>query len=214
LTVPRHLERSWVVRDLKGMVGFVVDVLAVGRMRFRNPHALTKFLIIDSVRRQTRAHTFIEAGTCLGTTAGRCARVFRQVFTVELDRDLADRSIQFLRNRRNVSVIHADALQAIPRIIEENDLDRIVVFLDAHAPLGSPVNGRLLEPAIEELKLLTAYRPRICGIIVDDFRNFGAAAGFPPRSCLLRAAEDFCSNGDFEFAVHLDQLVVKRRTTS
>jgi hypothetical protein len=48
---------------------------------------------------------------------------------------------------------------------------------------------------------------------VDDFRNFGAAPGFPSRSCLIKTAEAFCADGDFEFNVHLDQLVIERKRT-
>lgn len=208
----KWLERFMLYRDLKGLAGFAIDLASLARMQFQNPHGLTKFYAIDSVRRQTGAETFIEAGTARGTTAARCSRVFKRVFTIELDTNLAIKSRQFLKQRRNVSVIEGDAQRAIPRIIEEHQLDRIVLFLDGHAPLGAPPSEVAAEPAIEVLGLLCEYRKRISGVIVDDFRNFGAAPGFPPRSSLLKAAEDFCAAGEFVFTVQLDQLVIVRRS--
>jgi hypothetical protein len=207
------LDEPLAYRDLKGLAGYALDLLDISRMRFCNPHALTKFFMIDSLRRRTGARTFIEAGTNKGTTAARCARVFERVLTIELDADLARASTRFLRNRRNVLVVCGDAVTVIPRIIRTHQLDGILVFLDAHAPLGSPVAGGAPEPALEELNTLAALRDRVCGVVVDDFRNFGAAPGFPSRSCLIKAAEAFCADGDFEFNVHLDQLVIERKRT-
>ncbi|MBV8713450.1 MAG: hypothetical protein JOZ65_00130 [Chloroflexi bacterium] len=205
------LNEPLLYRDLKGIAGYVLDLLDIGRMRFCNPHALTKFFIINSLRQRTGARTFIEAGTNKGTTAARCARVFERVVTVELDADLARTSTRFLRNRSNVLVVCGDALSVIPRVIESQRLDRILVFLDAHAPLWGTANGGPPEPALDELNRLADYKDRICGVIVDDFRNFGAAPGFPSRSCLVSAAEAFCADGDFTFNVHLDQLIIERK---
>jgi hypothetical protein len=214
MTPSVSFEQHLLVRDIKGMAGFAMDLIDIGRMRFNNPHALTKFFIIDQLRRRTQATTFLEAGTYLGTTAARCARVFERVVTIEMDADLALQAALFLRNRRNVKIVHADALHAMPRVIESDHLDRIVVFLDAHAFLGVPPNGHVPEPAVEELEALAPFKSRIRGIIVDDFRNFGAAPGFPPRSSLIAAAEAFCAEGGFEFNVHLDQLIIRRKRDS
>lgn len=208
-----RLENYLVYRDLKGLAGYVLDFVGLHRMQFSNPHGLTKFFIIDGLRRRTGAENFIEAGTFLGTTAARCSRIFNRVFTIEIDPELAHTSGQFLKSRRNVSLMCGDALQMIPEIIDTHHLDRIIVFLDGHAPLGHTPPGLKAEPALEELELLARHKHRLCGVIVDDFRNFGAAPGFPPRSCLIRAAEEFCADGSFDFTVHLDQLVIGRRTS-
>ena len=207
------LEQYLLYRDAKGLAGYAMDLVGISRMQFCNPHALTKFFIIDGLRRRTKAQNFIEAGTCHGTTAARCSRIFNRVFTIEIDPEVARESAQFLRNRCNVSLFQADALQAIPEIIEHHNLDRIIVFLDAHAALGHAPPGLAAEPALQELEVLARYKDRLCGVIVDDFRNFGAASGFPPRSCLINAAEEFCADGDFDFTVHLDQLIIGRRTS-
>jgi hypothetical protein len=209
----RRFEQYLIYRDLKGLAGYVLDVVGISRMQFCNPHGLTKFFIIDGLRRRTGAENFIEAGTFLGTTAARCSRIFDRVFTIEIDPEMACKSGEFLKQRRNVSLIRGDALQVIPEIIDTQHLDRIIVFLDGHAPLGHTPPGSPAEPALEELELLARYKHKLCGVIVDDFRNFGAAPGFPLRSCLIRAAEEFCAGGSFEFAVHLDQLVISRRTS-
>jgi hypothetical protein len=103
-------------------------------------------------------------------------------------------------------------LHAIPEIIEKHNLDRIIVFLDGHAALGHTPPGVVAEPALEELEVLARYKDRLCGVIVDDFRNFGAAPGFPPRSRLIKAAEEFCVGRDFDLTVYLDQLILAPRT--
>jgi hypothetical protein len=197
-------------RDLKGLAGFASDIVAIARMEFRNPHGLTKFYAIDKLRRRTDADSFIEAGTSTGTTAARCARVFKRVFTIELDPCAAGAARAFLSRHSNVTVLEGDAQTLLPDVMRDHDLDRAIVFLDGHAPLGAPPNGVAPEPALELVDALSAFRQRICGIIVDDFRNFGAAPGFPARSCLLKTAEDFCAGGDFVFDVQLDQLVIAR----
>src|SRR5690348_15787869 len=115
------LDRYLLCRDLRGLAGFAADVVNIARLEFRNPHGLIKFYVIDNLRRRTGAETFIEAGTYLGTTAGRCSRVFKRVFTVEIDPCLASRSRQFLSQFPNVSTLEGDAQKIVPEIIAAHE---------------------------------------------------------------------------------------------
>jgi hypothetical protein len=49
-------------------------------------------------------------------------------------------------------------------------------------------------------------------VIVDDFRCFGRDKGYPKMSRLLETVEDSFGQ-EFDYTVHLDQLLVSRVKT-
>jgi hypothetical protein len=194
-------------RELQAFVGHLVDIYRLASFKFSFPHSYTKFRAIKSTALKSGAKTFIETGTYLGVTTRRCAPVFEAIYTIELDQELAEQASKFLSSKKHIEVIQGDALNALPKILEK-DISEILVFLDGHFSGGVTACGDLPEPAIEEIKILSAYREKIAAIIIDDFRLFGTEPGFPSKSALFQALEEYFPS--FRVNVSLDQIIVCR----
>ncbi|MGH8488173.1 MAG: hypothetical protein ACREXS_04705 [Gammaproteobacteria bacterium] len=132
------------------------------------------------------------------------------MYTIELDIKLADRAVSYLADRENVTVLHGDALDVLPKVLQ-SPVDKVLIFLDGHFSGGVTVCGDMPEPAVEELRVISAYRDKIQAVVVDDFRCFGTEHGWPSKSALLKAAEDYFEKYGFELNAHLDQLILERK---
>lgn len=139
-------------------------------------------------------------------TTNRCASIFEQVYTVELDQDLTQPATKFLSKRKNVKVIQGDAVNVLPQIFASPGVTDALIFLDGHFSGGVTACGDHPEPAIEELKFLSKVQSQVNCIVIDDFRAFGTELGYPSKSELFRAIEQLFENA--KIAVHLDQIVV------
>jgi hypothetical protein len=195
-------------QDAQAILGHLLDLYKLCKLSFVNPHSYTKFRIISGIQKRFRANAFIETGTYLGVTTRRCAPLFEQVYTVELDVALASKASEFLKSRDNIKVIQGDALEILPRIYQEETGD-VIVFLDGHFSGGDTACGNIPEPALEELKILGKYKDRTVAVIIDDFRLFGTEPGFPTKSSLFEVIEEQFPG--FNITVFLDQIVITRQ---
>jgi hypothetical protein len=198
-------------RPLAALAGYFSDLEKLARGVPINPHSVLKFRVLKELARRTGARTLIETGTYLGVTAARCARVYDQVVTIELDPDLAAKAAVHLCRFPNVRVIQGDATKHLGQILAASPEGSVVAFLDGHFSGGMTARGELPEPAIVELGLLAAYVSRVQAIVIDDFRLFGVEPGFPSKAALVEAAEAQFAAGDFDLAVCFDQLILERR---
>jgi hypothetical protein len=196
-------------QELQAIAGHLLDLYKLARFTFSNPHSYTKFRSITSIQKKVNAKTFIETGTYLGVTTRRCASHFENVYTIELDPELAKEAGNFLSSQKNVEVIQGDALDILPTILKK-DVENILVFLDGHFSGGVTACGLMPEPAIEEIKLLGQFKQKIAAIIIDDFRLFGTEAGFPTKSSLFEIIEKYLP--EFDVTVFLDQVIIVRKS--
>jgi hypothetical protein len=199
----------------RGLAGYLKDLAKIASGNFSNPHSYTKFLAIKRLKKAAGAKTLIEAGTFRGIMAARCSQIFERVYTIELDHNLAVSATRYLRNKKNVKVIEGDALEVIPELLEREEFQSVLLFLDGHYSRGETACGDLPEPAAEELRALVNYRDKINAIVIDDLRSFGTEQDFPKKSELLKAAEDsFGSGSGFNIDLFLDQLIIRRDQSS
>jgi hypothetical protein len=195
-------------QELQAIAGHLLDLYKLASFTFSNPHSYTKFRAITSIQKKVNAKTFIETGTYLGVTTRRCAPHFENVYTIELDPELAKKAGIFLNTKKNVEVLQGDALDILPTILQK-DIYNILVFLDGHFSGGVTACGSMPEPAIEEIKILAQFKQKIAAIIIDDFRLFGTEAGFPTKSSLFQAVEEYFPG--FDVTVSLDQIIITRK---
>lgn len=193
-------------QDIQAIAGHILDLYLLASFKFKNPHSYTKFRQIKSLKKRTNASVFVETGTYLGVTTKRCAPIFNQVYTIELDKELAELAKSFLSNNKNVEVIQGDALKVLPQLLKREEINDALVFLDGHFSGGITACGEIPEPGIEEIKILAQHKHKIRCIVVDDFRSFGTESSFPTKFELLKAAEEYFH--DYEITVHLDQLII------
>lgn len=190
--------------------GHLVDLWRLARFDVRNPHSYSKTRQIRSLAKRTGAKMFIETGTFLGNTTRRCAGAFEKIITIELDDALFAKAQAFLRPFRHIECVKGDASKVLPTVLARDDVNDALVFLDGHFSGHTTAHGDVAEPACEEIETLGRYKDKVTAIIVDDFRWFGQGV-WPKRSTLLASVEDHLGP-DFDFTVHLDQLLVWRRS--
>lgn len=192
------------------MAGSLVDLLNILRRRFTNPHSYTKFLVLRAIAQRTGADTFVEAGTFRAVNAERCARVFRKVFTVELDAELAAAARARLATLPGCAVVEGDAAVHVPAIVARPEVGNVVILLDAHPCGEGTAEGEIADPAISMMEALAPNASKIKALLVDDFRLFGVEPGYPEKWQLVRAAEELFGKIGFSVYVFMDQLIVER----
>lgn len=194
-------------RDFEAFIGHLIDLYKIVTFKFANaPHSYTKFRSIKAYQKITRSKIFIETGTYLGVTTRRCAPLFENVYTIELNKELANEAANFLKPKKNVQVLHGDALDILPELLSQERVNNCLIFLDGHFSGGITACGPLPEPAIEELKIIATYKHKVNAIIIDDFRLFGKEAGFPTKFQLFEFIEKQFE--EYELSVHLDQIYI------
>ena len=197
---------------LRAVFDHLQDLWRIANFSFHNPRNLTKFRQIKSVARRSGAQCLIESGTYRGTTTKRCVPEFHKIVTIEIDESLARDAKLFLKNNSNVEVVQGDVIDCLPAILEKQDMQNILVYLDGHFSGGVTGKGKADEPACDAVNLLSKYRHKLSAIIIDDFREFGRS-GLPKKSDLIIACENFFGDNT-KLTVHLDQVVVFRDASS
>jgi hypothetical protein len=162
------------------------------------------------------ASVFIETGTNLGYTAEAAAKIWPQVFTVELSSEC----LQQARPRLPANVVccygdSADALACLLKVIDKP----VVVYLDAHWSGGIAAKGRDEVPLLRELSALRTHKHRDI-VICDDYRLIGKSGQcgspgheqFPPMEYdWTRVTEELCDGALFgrieHRSVYKDYLV-------
>jgi hypothetical protein len=193
------------------MAGHVVDIWRFVRFDYDNPHSYSKFRNILGVARKTGARQFIETGTYRGRTTRWSASHFERVVTIELDEKLAARAKASLSDLPNVEVLQGDAVDWLRDVMARPSTHDALVYLDGHFSGGVTARGSLDEPACEALEVLVPHLDKLRGVVIDDFRTFGVEFPSPTKADLLRSAEHHFGK-DFEILVHLDQVLLLRRS--
>lgn len=199
-----------IILKFKSWGGYLIDLYRIAIMEFSHPHSYTKFKIINRVRKYVKAKQFIESGTFCGGMARRASFVFKKVYTIEIDPALASYASHQLEDRENVKVFKDDCLRALPLILEADNIEDALVFLDGHFSGGCTGMGDCKEPAKQALEILKQYKRKIAAVVIDDFRTFGTEEGIPKKSDLLKSAESF-SGSEFLIGIHLDMLIIERK---
>lgn len=199
-------------RELRAIGGHILDLYSIARFNFVNPHSLTKFRLINALRKRTGATSLIETGTYLGVTTERASRIFDRVYTIELDETLARRAKGLFSHNPRVEVIQGDALKQLSPLLGRSDVDNAILFLDGHYSRGITACGGVPEPACEEVEVVARYKAKVRAIVIDDFRTFGTVDDFPTKSEVLRSVERNFPESEYFVQVHLDQVIIVANT--
>lgn len=119
----------------------------------------------------SNAECFVETGTYLGDTSDAAARIFKEVHTVELSRELYEKAIRRFQGKANVHLYQGDSVGALPGIIRQIR-GRAVIWLDAHYSKGATEKAGKNTPIIEELKVIRDLHCRDAVLLIDDVINF------------------------------------------
>jgi hypothetical protein len=121
----------------------------------------------------------VETGTFRGLTARSLARVFEEVFTIELSQELHHTASEALSDLPNVRVLHGHSAR---RLVEVADpAVPTLYFLDGHWSGGMTSGVDDECPVLEELAAIGSGHPDDC-FLIDDARLFTSAPPPPHRA--------------------------------
>lgn len=164
-------------------------------------------------KRFSDKRVFVETGTFRGDGILRALGDFQFVYSIELDKDLAEYARERFSGYPNVSVIHGDSAKVLKRLrIDEP----CVFYLDAH---WSGWGEETPLPLLDELEAISE-RPYPDVVVIDDMRLMGKkeVSGddldwpkkeFDFREATLEAISEACP-GRQEWADDIDRLIIYR----
>lgn len=133
---------------------------------------------LRNVGREFSCTTFVETGTHMGDTVDYVRRHFRKVISIELSKDLFDRSSQRFAKAANVTVLQGDSAVVLPVAMSYIE-GRAIFWLDGHYSGPGTARSNKDCPVAGELKAIAVTRTGQDCILIDDARLFGTENDYP-----------------------------------
>lgn len=120
--------------------------------------------------------TFIETGTYKADTTLEAAKIFENVYSIELVEQLYNESKCKCKGVEHISLFLGNTLELLPKIIDTIDDTGMMFFIDAHQSGSDTSHIGKNVPCLEELDIILSTIPKEAkGIfIIDDLRLFDA----------------------------------------
>lgn len=160
----------------------VVKWLAQGRP-VPPPHLIKQRMILESNRRH-KAQIMIETGTLFGDMVEAMKNHFKQIYSIEISPELAQRAQRRFANDGHVHIIQNDSALALKDLVPK--LNQPALFwLDGHYSGGNTGKGDKNTPIMEELT--TIFSSDLAHtVLIDDARCFGTEKDYPDLNELGR----------------------------
>lgn len=137
-------------------------------------NAIPKDLVLK-LNQELKAPYFIETGSYKGNTASWASENFREVGTIELNKERFDK-IKRKGDYKNVHWFQGDSGKWLPAILSSDIQEPIFFWLDAHGLLNDETTYPDSEcPLIAELNAILKWQDKHnqeCVILIDDARLF------------------------------------------
>lgn len=114
---------------------------------------------------------FIETGTYLGDTIVHSLPLFSQIYSIELDKTLAQAAqIRFSKNK-NVLIYEGNSPDILAQLLKAQ-AGKKLIYLDANYNGGLTAKGKTNNPILEELAIIKHSGITNATLIIDDTRLF------------------------------------------
>jgi len=165
------------------------------------PHAIKRALLMQEGLR-IEAKNFVETGTFTGDTVRFMQNRFKNIYSIEIQPELAMLSKDRFRSDSSVKIIEGDSATFLGEILE--DLTGPTLFwLDGHYSAGITGRGSKDCPIYEELSCIAARPPSHFSIIIDDLRCFGTEETYPRLDELLTRISELFPNLKIDFELDM-----------
>lgn len=132
---------------------------------------------------------FLETGTYLGDTLAYLAPHFTHLASIELSKELFQKARQRFDGHGKISLYQGDSAEIIPGLMDALE-ERGLIWLDAHYSGGfTAIAGDEETPILAELRQVFARNAHKHIILIDDAREFGGNAAYPPLDVVARVAD-------------------------
>jgi hypothetical protein len=149
------------------------------------PHVV-KQLAVRQYQRRFRLSTFVETGTYLGDMVDAVRTRFREVYSIELSPELAERARRKFAAYPNVHIVEGDSAEVLPAILARIT-GPALFWLDGHFSGGVTAQGPLDYPILQELEHIGRHPVRDHVIFVDDARLFLGTPDAPAKEQVVAA---------------------------
>lgn len=202
----------------RGMKSRIAFMQYLGTDLFASLPPMTKYTFISHAQRVLGYPTFIESGTFLGDMSWHASPLFSQVYTIELDPELAKRAASRFAGVANVAVHQGESGRILPELLRSID-SPCVFWLDGHFCGGITARGHMDTPIMAELKAIADHPVRPHAILIDDARAFGTDGAYPTLEEVIRLLRDIdpsfhiVVSSDIIWAAPVKLLTFEWRTT-
>jgi len=140
------------------------------------PHLIKQKMI----REQARLYgpkVMVETGTLLGDMVEAMKSQFREIYSIEISPELAQRARQRFSNNKNIHIIENDSAIALKSLLPEIK-EPALFWLDGHYSGGDTGRGDKDTPIMDELASIFASEYEHV-VLIDDARCFGTEKDYP-----------------------------------
>lgn len=175
---------------------FIFGLKGKVRNGYENSFVIPKYsekrAIILDYKSRYKCNTMVETGTYLGDTVEVMRTHFKNVFSIELSVELAQRAQKRFAKQDNVTIVQGDSGKMLKEIYPT--LEQPVLFwLDGHYSGVTSVDGQdmatgkgeLDTPIVQELEGLLKDGIKNNVILIDDARLFVGKDGYPAYNELV-----------------------------
>ncbi|MFA4902753.1 MAG: hypothetical protein WC600_08410 [Desulfobaccales bacterium] len=160
------------IKALRADIRDARDHLAYQRRPRIPPPHIIKFKTLINYSRRHNLQILIETGTYEGEMVRKCRRHFRQIWTIELDKHLAEEAARRFSKLINIHVVHGESSLELSRLLQSIN-EPALFWLDAHYSGGKTAKGITETPLLDELQSIGTHEIKCHVILIDDVRYFG-----------------------------------------
>lgn len=144
------------------------------------------YQFIENLKQKKLPPTIIETGTYKGQSTREFSKLFNEVLTIELSKELSEIAKQNNVDCKNITYFVGESSKLLESVVS-GVTTSYMLFLDAHGSGGdtvfSPNIGRFGSPVLEELDAVKAKLPSI--LAVDDLSDFTAIESYPKPQIII-----------------------------
>jgi hypothetical protein len=164
------------------------------------------FIKENTVKKYTKKYginIFIETGTYYGDMINAVKHLFKNIFSIELDRILYEKSKERFKDYNKIFIINGDSSKVLPEILK-NINEPILFWLDAHYSGDITAKGDCETPIIQELEAI--FKNYIAGsiILIDDARLFIGKNDYPT----IDVIEEFVKLKEFKLNLIVNNDII------
>jgi len=142
------------------------------------PHHSVKERIVARYASAFGVAILVETGTFLGEMDYALRDVFREIYSIELGAQIAQRARRLLRSYPHIQVMQGDSATVLPQILAGIS-EPCMFWLDGHYSAGITAKGNLATPVMQELKTIFAHTVKDHVVLIDDARCFDGTHDYP-----------------------------------
>ena len=147
-----------------------------------------KFNLLNTLYVRFGCQSFVETGTFEAAMTVRMSSVSNVVRSIEISEILYERSLNNVAAQaanRNIKLHCGDSVHVLPSILADDDIQRPLVWLDAHFSGGFTMMGASETPILTELHIVSQCN-KLCVVAIDDLRCFNGTHDYPTVEFLKR----------------------------